>query len=116
MSHAWEITSFPSRLITLRHYTACANTHPSSPRLPRPHLIDNVDAVVQLLPLEDWVQVIQPVLEVFLPVAEWNNDGHLVRRDAVLGGVATTHLHLRVLFRQKHQVHRRLKLDQQGAN
>lgn len=62
------------------------------------------------------MQVIQPVLEVLLPVAEWNNDGHLVRRDAVLGGIATTHLHLGVLFRQKRQVHRDVELNQHGAD
>lgn len=62
------------------------------------------------------MQVIQPVLEVFLPVAEWNNDGHLVRRNAVLGAVAATHLHLWVLFLHKLQVHRHVKLNQHGAN
>ena len=62
------------------------------------------------------MQVIQPVLEVFLPVAEWNDDGHLVRRDAVRGGVATTQLHLRVLLLHKLQVHRYVKLNQHGAD
>lgn len=62
------------------------------------------------------MQVIQPVLEVFLPVTERNNDGHLVGRDAVLGGIAAAHLHLWVLFLHKLQVHRHVKLDHHGAD
>lgn len=110
------MTSFPCPSLYSHIYSAHTYILPPWLHLPRTHLIDNIDAVVQLLTLQDWVQVIEPVLEVFLPVAEWNDDGHLVRRDAVLGGVATTHLHLGVLFRHKRQVHRNAELDQQGAN
>lgn len=109
-----EITFLPSPASLLTYLLT--HTFPPSLHLPGHHLVDNIDAVVQLLTLQDWVQVIQPVLEVFLPFSEWNNDGHLVRRDAVLGRIATAHLHLRVLLRHKCQVHRHIKLDQQGAD
>ena len=62
------------------------------------------------------MQVIEPVLEVLLPAAERDDDGHLVRGDALPGGVAPSQLHLRVLLLHKLQVHRHVKLNQHGAD
>lgn len=41
------------------------------------YLVDDVDAVVDLLPPQDGVEVVQPVLQVVLPVAERDDDGDL---------------------------------------
>lgn len=41
------------------------------------YLVDDVDAVVDLLAAEDGVEVVQPVLQVVFPVAEWDDDGDL---------------------------------------
>lgn len=41
------------------------------------HLVDDVDAVVDPLPSEDGVQVVEPVLQVVFSVAERDDDGHL---------------------------------------
>lgn len=79
-------------------------------------LIDDVDAIVELLALKDWMQIIQPVFEVLLPVTEWDNDGHLVRGDTVLGEVTAAHLYLWVLLCQKLQIHRNIKVNHHGAN
>lgn len=47
------------------------------------YLVDDVDSVVQLLPLQDGVQVVQPELQVFVSFAERDDDGHLLQRHAV---------------------------------
>lgn len=43
---------------------------------PHTHLVDDVDAVFQLLPLQEGVKVLQQVHQVSLPVPVWNEDGH----------------------------------------
>lgn len=43
----------------------------------RSYLVDDVDAVVDLLPSEDRVEIVEPVLQVVFSVAEWNDDGYL---------------------------------------
>lgn len=48
------------------------------------YLVDDVDAVVDLLSAEDRVEVVQPVLEVVFPVAEWDDDGDLEAAATVL--------------------------------
>lgn len=48
------------------------------------YLVDDVDAVVDLLSAEDGVEVVQPVLEVVFPVAEWDDDGDLEAAATVL--------------------------------
>ena len=40
-------------------------------------LVDDVDAVVNPLPSEDRVEVVEPVLQVVFPVTERDYDGHL---------------------------------------
>ena len=45
--------------------------------------MDDVDAVVQLLPLEEWVEVVEEVEEVLLPVAVGDEDSHALRGIAV---------------------------------
>ena len=61
------------------------------------NLIDDVNAVVKLLPLEDGVEKVEPVLEVGLPVPEGDDYGHLLLGDAVCGTPATAKLESRVL-------------------
>lgn len=43
-------------------------------------LVNNVDAVVQLLPLQEGVEVLQEVQQVPLPVAVRDEDGHALQR------------------------------------
>lgn len=50
-------------------------------RFPPAYLVDDVDAVVDLLPSEDRVEVVEPVLEVIFPVTERDDDGHLNNSD-----------------------------------
>lgn len=80
------------------------------------YLVDDVDSVVQLLPLQDGVQVVQPVLQVLISFAEWNNDGDLLQRQAVFGFEASTLLHIRVLTLDLLQSHRILELHPQRTH
>lgn len=41
------------------------------------YLVDDVDAIVDLLPSENRVEIVEPVLQVVFPVTEWNDDGYL---------------------------------------
>lgn len=41
------------------------------------YLVDDVDAVINPLPSEDRVEVVEPVLQVVFPVTKWDDDGHL---------------------------------------
>lgn len=43
----------------------------------RSYLVDDVDAVVDLLPSENRVEIVEPVLQVVFSVTEWNDDGYL---------------------------------------
>ena len=52
------------------------------------YLIDDVDAVIQLLSLQDRVEVVEPELEVLIPVPKRYDDGNLLQGDAVFGCVA----------------------------
>ncbi len=45
------------------------------------YLVDDVDAVVNPLPSEDRVEVVQPVLKVVFSVTKWDDDGHLKDSD-----------------------------------
>ena len=63
----------------------------------RPHLVHHVDAVVQLLALQEGVQVVEQVAQVRLAVAVRDDDGGAGTRLAGLGPVATAGLHCRVL-------------------
>lgn len=49
------------------------------------YLVDDVDAVVDLLPPENRVEVVEPILQVVFSVTEWNDDGYLKREEADLG-------------------------------
>lgn len=49
------------------------------------YLVDDVDSVVQLLPLQDGVQVVEPVLEMLLSVPEGDDNGHLLQRLTLAG-------------------------------
>lgn len=40
------------------------------------HLVNDKDAIVQLLPLKERVKVLQQVKQVPLSVTVWNQDGH----------------------------------------
>lgn len=46
------------------------------------YLVDDVDAVVNPLPSEDRVEVVEPVLKVVFSVTERDDDGHLNNRDS----------------------------------
>lgn len=43
----------------------------------RSYLVDDVDAVVDFLPPENRVEIVEPVLQVVFSVTEWNDDGYL---------------------------------------
>ena len=58
------------------------------------YLVDDVDAIVQLLALQDRVEVVQPELEVLLAVPEGDDDGHLLLGYAVFGSVAPARPHV----------------------
>ncbi len=45
------------------------------------YLVDDVDAVVNPLPSEDRVEVVEPVLKVVFSVTKWDDDRHLNKRD-----------------------------------
>ena len=53
-------------------------------------LLYDEDAVVELLPLEERVHVLNEETEVFLPVAVRDDDGHFVVGPALARMVATT--------------------------
>lgn len=55
------------------------------PAKARTHLVDDVDAVVQLLPLQEGVQVLQQVYQVLLSVPVGNEDGHPLQGLTSLG-------------------------------
>lgn len=40
--------------------------------------MNNIDAIVQLLPLQEGVEVLQEVQQMLLSVAVWDDDGHMV--------------------------------------
>lgn len=56
-------------------------------------LLHNVDAVVDLLSLQEGVKVVQQGPQVVLPVPVWNNDGCVMPWLAVRWLVATTRQH-----------------------
>lgn len=41
------------------------------------YLVDDVDAIVNLLPSENRMEIVEPVLQVVFPVTEWNDDSYL---------------------------------------
>lgn len=54
------------------------------------YLVDDEDAVVQLLPNHHWVQVVQQHLQVLFTIPVRYNDSHPVSGGAVLGFVPPT--------------------------
>ena len=57
---------------------------------PHTHLVDDVDAVLQLMPLQEGMQVFQQVHQVLLPVPVWNEDGHPLQSPTLLGVIAAS--------------------------
>lgn len=80
------------------------------------YLVDDVDSVVELLPLQDGVQVVQPVLQVLLSMAERDDDGHFLQSDAVCGPETPAGLHVGVFFMALLQADRGAELHPQRAN
>lgn len=62
-------------LFTQNRQTCCFLHRLQGPGKPHPHLVDDVDAVVQLLPLQEGMQVLQQVYQVLLSVPVGNEDG-----------------------------------------
>lgn len=60
------------------------------------YLVDYIDSVVQLLPLQDGVQVVEPVLEMLLSFPEGNDNGHLLERHTLSWLKSPTLLNSRV--------------------
>lgn len=54
---------------------------------PQTHLVDNVDAIVQLLPLQEGVKVFQQVQQVLLPVPVRDEDGDALQSPALLRAI-----------------------------
>lgn len=44
-----------------------------------PHLVNDIDAIIQLLPLQEGVEVLQEVQQMLLPIAVWDKDGHVLQ-------------------------------------
>ena len=63
---------------------------------PQTHLVDDVDAVVQLLPLQEGVKVLQQVQQVLLPVPVRDEDGNPLQSPALLRAIPAS-VHLGVL-------------------
>ncbi len=55
------------------------------------YLVDDVDAVVDLLPPEDRVEVVEPVLKVVFSVTERDDDGHLNNSESFTWRSIQTH-------------------------
>lgn len=47
------------------------------------YLVDDIDAVINPLPPEDRVEVVEPVLQVVFSVAERDDDRHLCKRETL---------------------------------
>ena len=63
---------------------------------PQTHLVDDVDAVVQLLPLQEGVKVLQQVQQVLLPMPVRDEDGNSLQSPALLRAIPAS-VHLGVL-------------------
>lgn len=74
------------------------------------YLVDDVDAVVELLPLQDGVQVVQPILQVLFSVAKGDDDGDFLQRLTVLGSEASAVLHIGIVLLYLLQIHRGVEL------
>lgn len=90
--------------------------HWRSDDIPVAYLVDDVDSVVELLPLQDGVQVVQPVLQVLVSFAEGNDDGDFLQRLTVFGFEASARLHVGILLLYVLQVHRCVKLHPQRTH
>lgn len=82
----------------------------------RAYLVDDVNAVVQLLPLQDGVQVVQPELQVLVSMAERDDERHFLQRLAVFGLEASARLHVGVLLLDLLQAHGVAELHPQRTN
>ena len=63
---------------------------------PQTHLVDDVDAVVQLLPLQEGVKVLQQVQQVLLPMPVRDEDGNPLQSPALFRAIPAS-VHLGVL-------------------
>lgn len=67
--------------ISEQKYLSCTYWTHSAPRdfiqTQPAYLVDDVDAIINLLSSEDRVEVVEPVLQVIFSVPEWNDDGNL---------------------------------------
>lgn len=43
-----------------------------------PYLVNDINTIIQLLPLQEGMKVLQEVHQVFLSITVWNNDGDLL--------------------------------------
>ena len=82
------------------------------------HLVDDVDPVVELLPLQEGVQVVEQELEVVLPVSVGDDDGGPVSGLAVRRPVAPPPHHQRVLPRHlaQREAGREADVDRPSCN
>ena len=80
------------------------------------YLVDDVDSVVQLLSLQDGVQVVEPVLQVLVSVAERDDDGDFLQRLAVFGFEASARPQVRVALRYLLQTDGGGELHPQGTH
>lgn len=68
-------------------------------------MVDDINAIVELLPLQDRVQVIKPELEVLISFPKGDDDGHFLQSYAVFGFEASSHLQCRVLISRLLEAH-----------
>ena len=75
------------------------------------YLIDNIDAIGQLLALTDGMEVVEPELEVLVTKAEGDDESNLLEGDTVMWFVATSFLQTWVLLPHCIQADRRRELN-----
>lgn len=80
------------------------------------HLVDDVDSVVELLPLQNRVKVVEPELEVFVSLTERDDDGDLLQRHAVLGSEPAAGKDVGVVPLDLLQANWDVELHPEGAN
>lgn len=80
------------------------------------YLINYIDAIVELLPLKNWMEVKQPVFEVLITISKRDNHGYFLQCSAVLWGIAASFPDFWIVFFHQLQVHSLRELHMQWAN
>lgn len=80
------------------------------------YLINHIDTIIELLPLQDWMQVKQPVFQVFISISERDNNCHFLKCFAVLWCIAASFPEFWIFLLHIVQIHNLWKLHMQWTN